>query len=113
MKTYIPPLRPLRSIQLVSLIMLLWGLSDAIISFYIPIQIQSYVNNLELFGFLLGFSSLIGALSDPIIGFLSNRIRYVVLLLAGLWLSAILAITALVPFSIILILWLMAVWGIY
>lgn len=113
MKVYIPSFRSLRSIQLVSIIVLLWGLADAIVSFYIPIQIQSYVNNLELFGFLLGFSSLVGAFSDPIIGFLSNRIRYVVLLLAGLWLSAILAVTALVPFSIILILWLMAIWGIY
>ena len=113
MKPYIPSFRPFRSIQLISVIVLLWGLADAIVSFYIPIQIQSYVQDLTLFGLLLGFSSLVGAFSDPIIGFLSNRIRYVVLLLAGLWLSAILALTALVPFSIILILWLMAIWGVY
>lgn len=113
MKTYLPPFRPLRSIQLLSAIVLLWGLADAIISFYIPIQIQTYVQDLTLFGFLLAFSSLVGAFSDPIIGFLSNRVRYVVLLLAGLLLSTVLAMSALLPFSIILILWLMAIWGIY
>lgn len=103
----------LKSIQFVTLITLLWGLSDSLVSFYIPIQMQNFLHNLTLFGFLFAISSVIGAFSDVILGYLSNKMRYITLILIGLVLSVIVVITAVLPFSIILIIWLMAAWGLY
>src|SRR5579883_801694 len=113
MRVTILPYRRLRSIHFISAIVLLWGLSDSIISFYVPIQLQSFLHNLALFGWFFGLSSLVGALSDPILGFISNRIRYTILVLAGLFLAAVVAVLALRPFTIILALLLMAAWGLY
>lgn len=113
MKTKILSYSKLKSIHLVSAVILLWGLSDALVSFYLPIQIESFVQNLTLFGLLFGFSSLIGAVSDPILGYLSSKTRYVLFLLVGLFFSTLVVITAMVPFSLVLVLWLMAGWGLY
>ena len=103
----------LRSIHFISAIAMLWGLSDAIVSFTIPIQVESHLHNLVLFGLLLSISSISGALSDPVLGFISSKTRYVVLLLGGLFLSVLVAVTAMLPLTIILILWLMIAWGLY
>lgn len=112
-KTNMPPYSKVKSIHLVSGIFFLWAMSDALISFYLPIQMQSFLHDLTLFGILFAVSSLTGALVDPILGFLSNKIRYVLLLFVGLLLSIALVTTAILPFSIILIIWLMAAWGLY
>lgn len=113
MKTKMLSYGKLRSIHFVSAVALLWGLSDALVSFYLPIQVESFVNNLTLFGLLFGLSSFIGAVSDPILGYLSSKIRYVLFLLFGLFFSTLVVITAMMPFSLVLVLWLMAGWGLY
>ncbi len=113
MKTRFLSYQKLKSIHFVSLTILLWGLSDAMVSFYLPIQVQSFVHNLTLFGILFGFSSLVGAVSDPILGYLSSKTRYVLFLLFGLLFSTLVVITAMMPFSLVLVLWLMTGWGLY
>lgn len=113
MKTRFLSYRKLKSIHFVSLVVLLWGLSDAVVSFYLPVQVQDFVQNLPLFGLLFGISSLVGAISDPILGYLSSKTRYVLFLLFGLLFSALVVITAMMPFTLVLVLWLMAGWGLY
>jgi MFS family permease len=113
MKTKALAYHKLKSIHFVSAIVLLCGLADALISFYIPIQMQSYLHNLTLFGFLFGISAFTGACSDFILGYLSNRMRYITLMGIGMLLSGIVMLMALIPFSIILIIWLMIIWGLY
>lgn len=113
MKTRLFSYKDLRSIHFVSAVVFLWGLSDAIISFALPIQLEQFVNNLTVFGLLMGVSSLAGALSDPILGFISTRMRYLWFLMAGLFLSAVVAATALIPFTTLVALWLMIAWGLY
>ena len=108
----LPYFKP-KSIHIVSAIVLLWGLSDALVSFYLPIQMQSFLHNLTLFGILFAVSSLVGALADPLIGYASTRFRYISLLLVGLLLSAALTMTATLSFSVVLIIWLMVAWGLY
>ncbi|MGI0134572.1 MAG: MFS transporter, partial [Candidatus Micrarchaeaceae archaeon] len=105
--------RSLKSIHFVSAIVFLWGLSDALVSFYLPIQMQLFLHNLTLFGILFAVSSLAGAFADPILGFLSSRFRYLAFLVAGLLLSAVVVVTANISPSIPLIIWLMAAWGFY
>jgi len=50
MKTRILSYGRLKSIHFVSAGVLLWGLSDAMVSFYLPVQVESFVHNLTLFG---------------------------------------------------------------
>ena len=113
MKTRFLSYGKLKSIHFVSLVVLLWGLSDAMVSFYLPVQVESFVHNLTLFGLLFGLSSFVGAISDPILGYLSSKTRYVLFLLFGLLFSTLVVITAMVPFTMVLVLWLMAGWGLY
>jgi MFS family permease len=85
MKTKLLAYPKIKSIHLISAIALLWGLSDALISFYIPIQMQEFLHNLTLVGLLFSISSVAGALSDPLLGFLSSKQKYTSLLLGGLF----------------------------
>lgn len=113
MKTSFLSYQKLKSIHFVSLVVLLWGVSDAVVSFYLPVQLENFVRNLTLYGLLFGLSSLIGAISDPILGFLSSKTRYVLFLLLGLFFSTLVVVTAMLPFSLVLVLWLVAGWGLY
>jgi MFS family permease len=101
------------SIHFVAIIIFLVGITDSLISFYLPIQMQNFLHNLPLFGFLFGISAFTGACSDFILGSLSNRVRYITFMVIGLLLSGVVMVLALIPFSILLIIWLMIMWGLY
>ncbi len=74
---------------------------------------QSYLHNLFLFGLLFAISSTIGALSDIGLGILSSKIKYTLYFILGLLSSLVLIFSSILPFNVILIVWIMAVWGVY
>ena len=104
----------IKSIQYVIAISTIWAIADGLVSFYLPIQMQEYLHNIIVFGIIFGASSGVGALADIVLGVESTLFKYTTYLLLGLIGTVLLAVCAvLLPFNLITILLLIALWGGY
>ena len=102
-----------RPLFLLSFVIFIWAIANGIVSFALPVVMSESLGDTFIFGLVFAASSFFGALFDFYLGFGIVKPNYKKFFYLTLLLTMLLSIFSLKAASLLMFLFIMAIWGVY